>query len=284
MNQNNLAIGVFDSGMGGLSVAQALKQALPRENFIFIADSAHLPYGDRSAAELAEYSQGMADFLAKQPIKALVIACNTVSSLFSKQLSQQLNIPVVNVIDPLAAKIGGFYQKPAHLGLVGTALTIKQGYYADKITSSNPELTLSSWAMPELVPMIEQKPIQREKIFEVILDYAKRYHWEKLDGLILGCTHYPWVYQEFRAALDRAAPYHDVTLWHANLATANSLKELLAKEGKLNGAEDVGSWHFYLTQPKANLAYNIQLNWEYEPDLIQYLNWSQKGDKLCLTA
>lgn len=261
-------IGVFDSGMGGLAVARYLQQSLPKENFIFFGDTAHLPYGSRSPKELMGYFEVIVDFLLQHRIKALVVACNTMSTVAGEWLRDQFAIPVINVIDPIAARLSGVYERGQRLGLVGTTVTVNSGVYEKRIRQHGGRFALEAWAVPELVPMIEELRIDNGGIERLLKSYADRFNWRQLDGMILGCTHYPWVYQQFQAVLGPK-----VKLWDAGEVTAQQLKDQLIAHDLLtsSAAREQGDWLFYLTELRPNIQNLIARFWrDYD---LRVVNW-----------
>src|SRR3954468_4148521 len=147
-------IGIFDSGIGGLTVANAIRKLLPNENMIYFGDTAHLPYGDKSEAAIQAYSIKIADVLLKKGCKVIVIACNSASSAANELLKEYVNkdVHIINVIDPMVELVTTQFPDK-HVGLIGTKRTVQSGVYAKKITESNKNIRLQSLATPLLVPM-----------------------------------------------------------------------------------------------------------------------------------
>src|SRR5688572_21990204 len=154
-NHSTAPIGIFDSGIGGLTVAKAIKQLLPSENIVYFGDTAHLPYGDKSEAAIQAYSIKIADVLLKKGCKVIVIACNSASSAADELLKEYVNkeVHIINVIDPMVELVTSQY--PAkRVGLIGTKRTVQSGVYARKIADASKSINLQSLATPLLVPMI----------------------------------------------------------------------------------------------------------------------------------
>ena len=189
---DNRPIGIFDSGVGGLTVANAIRQVLPNENIIYYGDTSHLPYGDKSPETIRFYSKGIAGFLIESGCKVIVIACNSASSN-AYEMVQQLagdKIPVINVIDPVV----GYVTKMAdikHIGVVGTKSTVNSDTYAKKIKARKQGVMVSSMATPLFVPMIEEGFIFDDISNAIIRNYLSRHEIGGVESLILGCTHYP---------------------------------------------------------------------------------------------
>ena len=190
-------IGIFDSGIGGLTVAHAIKKMMPGEDLIYFGDTAHLPYGDKSEAAIQAYSIKIADVLLKKNCKVIVIACNSASSAAYELLKEyvQHSVKVINVIDPMVNWVIENFQS-CSVGLIGTRRTIQSGIYTRKIESSNRNIVLHSLATPLLVPMIEEgffnNKISRDIIEKYLFDPALG----NIQALILGCTHYPLIKKE----------------------------------------------------------------------------------------
>jgi glutamate racemase len=190
-------IGIFDSGIGGLTVANAIQKALPNESIIYFGDTAHLPYGDKSPDSIKYYSIRIAQFLLQQHCKMIVIACNTASSFAYETVKDFIGgqIPVVNVIDPVVEHVTKS-KKSRKIGVIGTKGTIKSDIYAKKIHVINKQLDVASLATPLLAPMIEEGFFNNKISRTVIASYLGSRKLSKIDSLILACTHYPLIKQE----------------------------------------------------------------------------------------
>lgn len=195
-----LPIGIFDSGIGGLTVANAIRKILPKEQLIYFGDTAHMPYGDKSPEAIKFYSLKIAKFLLDKGCKVIVIACNTASSHAFHELVHFLGdrIPIINVIDPvvdLMVKNGN----DRKIGVIGTKSTIRSDIYAKKFKAANPNLEVSSLATPLLAPMIEEGFFNNNISKTVINSYLSSSKLKKIDSLILACTHYPLIKSEISA-------------------------------------------------------------------------------------
>jgi glutamate racemase len=193
---NSAPIGIFDSGVGGLTVARAIADLLPKERFIYFGDTAHLPYGDKSAEAIIEYSMAIAHELIGLGAKAIIIACNTASAIAHHALLEEFGsqLPVINVLNPVAEAVS--LQGHEHIGVIGTRATIKSNAYARCLRSLKAELQITSLATPLLVPVIEEGLIQSTISKEVLLHYLGQPELQGIDALILGCTHYPILHRE----------------------------------------------------------------------------------------
>jgi len=190
-------IGIFDSGIGGLTVANAIYKALPNESIIYFGDTAHLPYGDKSPDSIKYYSIRIADFLLERKVKMIVIACNTASSIAFEVVKKHVGnkIPVISVIEPTVNKIAALFNH-CKIGVIGTKGTVKSDVYARKINEKNPTLDVNSLATPLLAPMIEEGFFNNKISRTVINSYLSRPKLKKINALILACTHYPLIHKE----------------------------------------------------------------------------------------
>ncbi len=191
MALKNQPIGIFDSGVGGLTVANAIKQALPGESLIYFGDTAHLPYGDKSAEAIIGYSSKIADFLVGQNAKVVLIACNSASASAYEHLKEIHGdrVIVMDVIDPVVDFVG--LKNYSKIGVIGTKRTIESATYAKKLNRINPDLDVVSLPTPLLVPMIEEGFIFDDISNAILRAYLTTPKLNGIEALILGCTHYP---------------------------------------------------------------------------------------------
>ena len=190
-------IGIFDSGIGGLTVASAIRQSMPGEALLYFGDTAHMPYGDKSDDAIRYYCIRIAQFLLKQNAKAIVIACNTASSIAFKVVEDFVDgkVPVINVIYPVVDWIS---QHHAHgrVGVIGTKGTIRSGIYEKLILEKTPNADVRSLATPLLAPMIEEGFFNNTISATVLNSYLSNRKLQKIDSLVLACTHYPLIKKE----------------------------------------------------------------------------------------
>jgi len=191
MDKNN-PIGIFDSGIGGLTVAKAILSVLPKENLIYFGDTKHLPYGEKSARSIECFSTKIAFFLKQKKCKMIVIACNTASSLAYESIKKLFpTIEIINVIDPVVNLI--YKKKPSCVGIIGTKGTINSKIYPKKIHEIAPKIKVKSLATPLLASIIEEG-FFNDKISRVVLNkYLNKSELKNIDQLILACTHYPLI-------------------------------------------------------------------------------------------
>ncbi|WP_425391877.1 glutamate racemase [Ekhidna sp.] len=197
--KSNQPIGIFDSGIGGLTVAKAVKDVLPNESIIYFGDTAHLPYGDKSTAAIQAYSVRIAELLLKQKCKVILIACNSASSAAYDLVTEYVGkkAKVFDVINPTVDFIREHYQDE-NVGLIGTKQTVSAGVYARKIAELKQNIQFKSLATPLLVPMIEEGIYDDDISRNIIGKYLNDPTLESIKSLILGCTHYPIIKEQIR--------------------------------------------------------------------------------------
>jgi glutamate racemase len=183
-------IGVFDSGIGGLTVVKAIRDLLPDEKIFYLGDTARVPYGGKSASTVERYSLEMAEILAGEGVKAIVIACNSASSVALPKLEQTFAIPVIGVIKP-GAQAAISATRNRHVGVIGTRATIKSGAYERALRALDAKIDISAQPCPLLVPLIEEGWFEDKLTDRVIARYLQPLVKKGIDTLVLGCTHYP---------------------------------------------------------------------------------------------
>ena len=236
-------IGVFDSGIGGLTVFKALREALPPgERLLYLGDTARVPYGTKSDETVVRYALEGTRFLERRGIKALVIACNTMSAVALETLRGTTTIPVVGVIDPGADAACGATRRQV-IGVIGTAATIKSGAYVRAIANRLPQARVVGRACPLFVPLAEEGWVDNEVARTTASLYLGDFQRDGIDTLVLGCTHYPLLEGVIREAVGAG-----VALVDSARATASAVRERLKERGLLAekaaaGQED----HFFVT-------------------------------------
>ena len=219
-------IGIFDSGIGGLTVLAALREQLGEESFLYLGDTARLPYGTKSPETVVRYALRAARYLAAHDVKLLVVACNTASAAALEALQEALPIPVVGVVHAgartAAARAG------ARVGVVGTESTIASGAYRRALHALRPELEIASRACPLFVPLAEEGWLDHPVTHDVARIYLAPFAAEGVDTLILGCTHYPLLRPAIQTAVGSG-----VTLVESGPAVATEVAGLLAARGLL---------------------------------------------------
>lgn len=238
---SNAPIGIFDSGVGGLTVARAIAQLLPKESFVYYGDTAHLPYGDKSEEAIKEYSRNITRYLIGQGAKAIVIACNTASAVAFQSLVDEFGnqLPIINVLDPVAEAVS--IRKHKHVGVIGTRATIRSEAYSKRLHEYNGDAKISSLATPLLVPVIEEGLAHSNISTDVLKHYLGHETLNGIDSLILGCTHYPILHDAI------SAYYHNqVHVVDSPQIVAETVSQVLAAKNLL-ADERRGSKQFFLS-------------------------------------
>ena len=183
-------IGVFDSGLGGLTVAHAIMRQLPGESLIYFGDTARVPYGPKSPDTVRRYSREISAFLIEQGVKAIVVACNTATAHALPALRDELKVPVIGVVEP-GARAAVRATRTGHIGVIGTAGTIRSQAYVRAIHAENPDVRVTALACPLFVPLVEEGWTSHDATRLVAEEYLAPFVKDAVDTLVLGCTHYP---------------------------------------------------------------------------------------------
>ena len=234
-------IGVFDSGIGGLTVARALRDLLPNEKIFYLGDTARVPYGNKSSETVERYSLELAGILMREKAKVIVVACNTVSSVAIPKLRTTFSVPIIGVIEP-GANAAIATTRNRHVGVIGTRATIRSGAYENALRALNTHVRVSSSACPLLVPLIEEGMLDDNLTDQTIERYLKPMIAEGIDTLVLGCTHYPLLTK----AISRAAG-DKVKIVDSARNCAAAVKDLLDRQSLSAGSSDSGSLQVALT-------------------------------------
>jgi glutamate racemase len=230
----NSPIGIFDSGIGGLTVAHTIHTKLPNEQIIYFGDTAHLPYGDKSEAAIQAYSIKIADVLLKKGCKVIVIACNSASSASYELLKEYVHdqAHIINVIDPMVEYVSTHWAG-RKVGLIGTKRTVQSGIYARKLKELCPSIELQSLATPLLAPMIEEGFYNSQISHEIIAQYLADPHLSSIDALILACTHYPLIEKEIKGFYQTK-----VAVLDSSIIVTEALNRYLTKTHLLSSSEN----------------------------------------------
>lgn len=218
----NAPIGVFDSGVGGLTVARAIRDLLPNESMIYVGDTARTPYGPRPIAEVRRYALEILDDLVAQGVKMLVIACNTASAAMLRDAHERYDVPVVEVIGPTVRSAMSLTRN-SRVGLIGTEGTIQSRVY-DDLFSMRPEIELVAQACPRFVELVEAGQTSGPEVLDVARGYLTPLIERGIDTLVLGCTHYPFL----RGALSQVAG-PEVALVSSDIETASEVYRVLTR-------------------------------------------------------
>ena len=223
-------VGIFDSGIGGLTVARAVKDRLPQESIVYFGDTAHLPYGDKSAATIQAYALRICDFLLKKRCKAILIACNSAAAAAYDVICAHVGnqAAVLDVIEPMVDYIGRHFQGQ-HIGLIGTQQTIQSEVYARKIQALKLGIQLRALSTPLLVPMIEAGFTQGTVSEEIIHNYLEHPDLQQIKALVLGCTHYPVIKTQLQAFYN-----NQIAVIDATTLAARALEQLLVRHQLLS--------------------------------------------------
>ena len=241
MASTNHPIGIFDSGVGGLTVANAIRYILPAEDLIYFGDTAHLPYGDKSAESIIYYSKNIADFLLKKDIKVLLIACNSASASAYEEIVDYVgnSAKVINVIDPVIDYVSQTNYK--NIGVIGTKRTIESNTYTEKLKLINQDIIVKSLATPLFVPMIEEGFIFDDISNAIIRSYLSKEDISNIEGLILGCTHYPIIKNQISKFYN-----FEVEIIDSSRIVANFVKNFLNENNLLNDQKK-GNYEFLVS-------------------------------------
>ena len=218
-------LGVFDSGVGGLTVAREIMRRLPSERIIYFGDTARVPYGTKSADTIRRYSAQIADFLLSKKVKAIVVACNTASALALETLRRKYKLPVIGVIEP-ACRLAVSVSRRARIGVIGTEATVRSGAYPAAIKKISARAAVTTRACPILVPLAEEGRLSGNITEDVLKDYLKGMRGGRLDTLILGCTHYPLLASAIKKVVGK-----NVTVVDSAVAVVSELRQILSSSG-----------------------------------------------------
>ena len=238
---NDRPIGVFDSGIGGLTVLKALTEAMPGEDFIYLGDTARLPYGTKSNEVIIRYSKENTEFLLAKGIKMLVVACNTSSAVALEAIASQTMVPVIGVIEP-GARAAAKASRRGKIGVIGTEATIASGAYTRAIQRLSPRAEIYTRACPLLVPLAEEGWIDNEIAERTVAIYLESLKQSGIDTLLLGCTHYPLLREMFVRILGAG-----VTIVDSATATALEVRARLRISRLLKRGGN-GSQSFFVTE------------------------------------
>lgn len=239
-------IGVFDSGIGGLTVVKALRDSLPNESIFYLGDTARVPYGPKSPETVQRYAVELAEILTRKNAKALVVACNTVSSVALPLLTKKFSVPVIGVIEP-GARAALRATRNRHIGVIGTRATIRSGAYDRALRAADDSVRVSSRACPLLVPLIEEGLLNDEVTDQMIMRYLEPILADGIDTLVLGCTHYPLLKNAIARALKR-----QIMLVDSAENCARAVEEILDRQSLRATMSSRGELHIALTDAADN--------------------------------
>jgi glutamate racemase len=232
-------IGIFDSGVGGLTVFRAISRRLPLDNIVYFGDTAHLPYGSKSAKTVTRFSLANTRFLLSKRIKVLVAACNTASAISLPAIKREFALPVIGVIAPGAEKAVKA-TKNGCIGVIGTEATIRSGAYQRELKTMSKSIRVISQPCPLFVPLVEEGWYKEKVTIEVVKKYFERLKKEGIDTLILGCTHYPLLKSIFSRVLGNR-----IALVDSAEEVAGKVKEILVENGIEKKRKEGGYRHYF---------------------------------------
>jgi len=268
---NNQPIGIFDSGIGGLTVAKAIQHALPNESFIYFGDTAHLPYGDKSPESIRHYAKRITELLLASQCKAIVIACNTASAHAFKEVVKQVpaGVPVINVVDPVAAYTAYHYTK-GKIGVIGTKGTIQSRIYVKRIEKLNKQLKVLSNATPLLASMIEEGYFNNKISQTIINNYLSKPTFKGIDALILGCTHYPLIKKEVEKFYQQKIEIID-----SATVVAEHVAEVLNKRKLLNETKRKPKYQFWVSDYTESFEASTSIFFKEKLKLVEKRIWNE---------
>jgi len=261
-------IGIFDSGIGGLTVASALVNLLPQENIIYFGDTAHLPYGDKSAATIQAYSVKIAQMLLQQQCKMILIACNSASTAAYELIKEYVGNQaiVINVVDPIVHVLRDQYAEKK-IGLIGTRQTVNSNVYKKKIDDLNRNIHLTSYATNLLASAIEE--FGNNGVTDSLLEeYLSHANFQEIDALLLACTHYPVVKNKIAAFFQ-----HKIDIIDPSEAIASAVKHRLEQDNLLNCDKAKGQKLFYVSDYTESFANGTKIFFQEEIKLEHYPLW-----------
>lgn len=238
----NKAIGVFDSGVGGLTVLAEIRKNLPNENIVYLGDTKNFPYGSKSKEEIIEFAIKNVELLIKKQVKVIVIACGTATSQALDILKEKFDIPIIGIIEPTVQYIEN--QNYNEVGVIATEGTIRSGAWEQKLKEKMPNIKVTNKACPMLATIAEEGKAQSPEGRKVIKEYMAPFKEKHIDKIILGCTHYPIYEPIIREELG-----YDVELINTGVTVSKFLQKYL-KENNLENNKKIKSENIYLTKPE----------------------------------
>ena len=238
---NSHSIGIFDSGIGGLTVVKETIKRLPNENLVYLGDTARLPYGTKSRNTVIKYAKSNTNFLLTKGIKLLVVACNTASAHSLHKLKTNYDIPIIGVIEPGAKKAVNSTSN-GNIGIIATPSTIRSNAYDKAIKKINPNIKTFSKACPLFVPIVEEGWQHSNIAFDIATKYLEGLKKKKIDVLILGCTHYPLLKRTIKKVLG-----NDIKLIDSAEETAKEISAAINNLEINNNKKSISKNEFYLT-------------------------------------
>ena len=261
-------IGIFDSGIGGLTIAHTLKQRLPNENIIYFGDTEHLPYGEKSQTAIQNFSKKITQFLLEKKCKTIIIACNSASSVAYESVKEIAgSTPVFNVIHPVVSEVVKHCSE-YNIGVIGTKATIQSNSHEKKIKALCSSAKVSSLATPLLAPMVEEGFISEDISRTIIANYLSNEQLADIDHLILACTHYPLIHQEIKDYYKGTVKVID----SANIVVEHITNQL-KKDDLLNNSNNKTEHHFYVSNYTESFEKSAQFFFQEDLKLKEVKIW-----------
>ena len=261
-----MKIGVFDSGLGGLTVLKQFLEHLPNKEYIYLGDNARVPYGNKSSSTIKNYSEQATRFLLSKNVDAIVIACNTSSSEAMDEINEIAGLrPVIGMIEP-AAQSAFIKSKNKKIGIIGTRGTIKSGAYSDKLKSLNSDIQVFEKACPLFVPFVEEGQTASQALKLVAGEYLQEFISHDIDTLILGCTHYPFL----RKIISEILP--DVNIIDTGEEAAIQAKDILTNEPSNDEQNKMTQCSYYATDEPSHFIKVARENLNLEIGFVETVN------------
>ncbi len=234
-------IGIFDSGVGGMTVAHAVEQLLPDHSLIYYGDIARTPYGPKSPKTIIEYSIHNTEFLLDRGAELIIIACNSASSVATTSLRETFKVPIIEVVSPAAHRAAATSSN-GRVGIIGTRATVKSGIYQKTILAKRPGCNVSQQACPLLVPLVEEDWLNKRETKMILRRYLHPFKEKQIDTLVLGCTHYPLLKNLIQPRIGKR-----VKLIDSSIETAHYVKEFLTRNPEIVSREERVSHSYYVS-------------------------------------
>lgn len=254
---NNNAIGIFDSGVGGLTVMAEIMRLLPSEDIIYFGDTAHVPYGSKSPEVVSEFSQNIASYLVSKKVKIIVIACNTASAFALGALRKKFKIPIIGVIEP-GSKSAVKSTKNCRIGVIGTEGTIKSSSYSRAISRLRSNSSVFLKACPLFVPLVEEGWICHPITEQVAREYLNPLLENRIDTLVLGCTHYPLIKDTIQKVVGEG-----ISLIDSASATAEEVASVLTQRGLAANNKRRAKYRFFVSDSPDKFRHTGELFLKY---------------------
>jgi len=246
-------IGVFDSGVGGLTVVKRLISTLPNESIVYFGDTARVPYGSKSNETVIEYSIQNTKFLLKKNVKAVVVACNTASSIAIEVLKKEFNIPIIGMIEPGAESATKITQNKK-IGVIGTRATVNNHAYKKQLIKIDNEVEVFEKACPLFVPLAEEGWVEHRATYEIAEEYLSELKEKNIDTLILGCTHYPLLSKVIQEVIGE-----NVALIDSGVASSELVRNEIERIGLSTNSSTKGNISIYVSDISTNFRAIVKL-------------------------